>query len=31
VQDRDGISALMPPLDAELTALIRLIRATRAP
>jgi HPt (histidine-containing phosphotransfer) domain-containing protein len=30
-QDRDGISALMPPLDAELTALIRLIRATRAP
>ena len=30
-QDRDGISAQMPPLDAELTALIRLIRATRAP
>ncbi len=30
-QDRDALSALMPPLDCELTALIRLVRATRAP
>lgn len=30
-QDRDALTALMPPLDGELTALIRLIRATRAP
>ena len=31
VQDRDDLTALMPPLTAELSALIRLIRATRAP
>lgn len=30
-QDRPGITALMPPLATELSALIRLIRATRAP
>ena len=30
-QNRDALVALMPPLDAELSALIRLIRATRAP
>lgn len=30
-QDRDGISDLMPPLKAELSALIALVRATRAP
>jgi hypothetical protein len=30
-QDRDALSAMMPPLSAELSALIRLIRATRAP
>lgn len=30
-QDRDALVALMPPLAAELSALIRLIRATRAP
>ena len=26
-----ALAALLPPLDAELAALIRLIRATRAP
>lgn len=30
-QDPDDLSALMPPLTGELSALIRLIRATRAP
>lgn len=30
-QDRDGLASLMPPLDGELAALIRLIRATRVP
>jgi HPt (histidine-containing phosphotransfer) domain-containing protein len=30
-QDRDALSAIMPPLSSELSALIRLIRATRAP
>lgn len=30
-QDRPALAALLPPLDAELAALIRLIRATRAP
>jgi HPt (histidine-containing phosphotransfer) domain-containing protein len=30
-QDPEGISAQMPPLAGELAALIRLIRATRAP
>lgn len=30
-QDRDALVALMPPLDAELSALIRLIGATRTP
>lgn len=29
-QDRETLAALMPPLDAELTALIRFVRATRA-
>lgn len=30
-QDPDALSALMPPLEGELSALIRLIRATKAP
>ena len=30
-QDRDDLAALMPPIDRELSALIRLIRATKAP
>ena len=30
-QDATALATLMPPLDAELSALIRLIRATRAP
>lgn len=30
-QDLDALSAMMPPLSGELSALIRLIRATRAP
>ncbi len=30
-QDATALAALMAPLDAELSALIRLIRATRAP
>lgn len=30
-QDSEGVSSLMGPLDGELSALIRLIRATRAP
>jgi HPt (histidine-containing phosphotransfer) domain-containing protein len=30
-QDHDAIGALMPPMSGELSALIRLIRATRAP
>lgn len=30
-QDREALVALMPPLDAELSALIRLIRATPVP
>jgi HPt (histidine-containing phosphotransfer) domain-containing protein len=30
-QDRDALSAMLPPLTGELSALIRLIRATRAP
>lgn len=30
-QDRDGLDSLMPPLSGELDALIRLVRATRAP
>jgi HPt (histidine-containing phosphotransfer) domain-containing protein len=30
-QDSDALVDLMPPLDAELAALIRLIRATRPP
>ncbi len=30
-QDRAALVTLMPPLDGELSALIRLIRATRAP
>jgi HPt (histidine-containing phosphotransfer) domain-containing protein len=30
-QNRDELAALMPPLAAELAALIRLIRGTRAP
>lgn len=30
-QDSDNLAALMPPLVTELDALIRLIRATRAP
>lgn len=30
-QDAEGLAALMPPLDGELSALIRLIKATKAP
>lgn len=30
-QDQPALAGLMPPLEAELAALIRLIRATRAP
>ena len=30
-QDREALVALMPPLEAELSALIRVIRATRVP
>lgn len=30
-QDQDALEALMPPLSGELDALIRLIRATKAP
>ncbi|HLQ19673.1 MAG TPA: hypothetical protein VK146_11900 [Tabrizicola sp.] len=30
-QDRDGIALLMPALSGELAALIRLVRATKAP
>lgn len=30
-QDRDGLNTLMPPLSGELDALIRLVRATKAP
>ena len=30
-QDRSALMTLMPPLEGELAALIRLIRATRAP
>ncbi len=30
-QDREGLNTLMPPLSGELDALIRLVRATKAP
>lgn len=30
-QDRDALASMMPPLEGELAALIRLVRATRAP